>query len=267
MTHALKKRRPSRLGKTALIASSAAALAAAMTGSAAAAPNLTGLPQSSTSFQRAFQPLFDYDSNGCLPAAAIDMWGNLNGGLKPTGSLGGGCRRDHLGTANTYARAKCNNGWCGIVYTLYFEKDQALNGSSIGGHRHDWESVVVWVRQGSGKPSYLSASRHGGFSTHPVNKVPMDGARVKIVYHKDGASTHAFRFAKWGERAEAWGDGGWDRPALVSWDRYPRSNNGVNLQRRLNGSGWGKANLPIQDSKFNDTLNKAKPNIPFNPWG
>ncbi|MFB7655949.1 MULTISPECIES: NPP1 family protein [unclassified Streptomyces] len=75
------------------------------------------------------------------------------------------------------------------------------------------------------------------------------------------------RFAKWGERAEAWGDGGWDHPALVSWDHFPRSNSVVNLQRRLNQSSWGKANLPIQDAKFNDTLNKAKPNIPFNPWG
>ncbi|SOD85078.1 NPP1 family protein [Streptomyces sp. Ag109_G2-15] len=153
--------------RSALVAVSAAALTLALTGSASAGPNLTNLPESATSFQKAFQPYFDYDSDGCFPATAIDMWGNLNGGLKPTGSLGGGCRTDHLGNANTYSRAKCNNGWCGIIYALYFEKDQAdPSGSGIGGHR------------------------------------------------------------------------------------------------------GGHANFPIQDSKFNDTLNKAKPSgIPFNPYG
>ncbi|MFJ8113630.1 NPP1 family protein [Streptomyces sp. NPDC096132] len=35
---------------------------------------------------------------------------------------------DHLTNANTYARAKCNNGWCGIVYSLYFEQDQVYPG-------------------------------------------------------------------------------------------------------------------------------------------
>ncbi|MER6128757.1 NPP1 family protein [Streptomyces sp. NPDC001795] len=263
----VEKRKTSRLGKAALVMGSVTALTVGVAGSASAGPNLTNLPESATSFQKSFQPYFDYDNDGCFPAAAIDMWGNLNGGLRPTGSLGGGCRTDHLGNANTYSRAKCNNGWCGIIYTLYFEKDEASPGI---GHRHDWECAVVWVKQGASKPSYLSASRHGGFSTHPVNEVPMDstGAHVEIVYHKDGASTHAFRFAKWGETPEAWGNGGWDHPALVSWDHYPASKDpSKNLQTIMNNSSWGNANFPLQDAKFDDHLNKAKPSgIPFNPY-
>ncbi|MFM9445018.1 NPP1 family protein [Streptomyces acidiscabies] len=260
-----------RLAKAAFVAAATTSLAVGLTaGTASAAPNLSNLPESSTSFQRTFQPYFDYDSDGCLPAAAIDLWGNLNGGLNPSGSIGGGCRTDHLGNANTYARAKCNNGWCGIIYTLYFEKDQAdPTGISGLGHRHDWECVVVWVKQGAAQPSYISASRHGGFNTIPVDQAPMDGVHAKIVYHKDGASTHAFRFAKSGETAEAWPDGGWDHPALVSWDHYPASKDpSKNLQTIMNNSDWGNANFPLQDSKFNDTLNKGKPSgIAFDPYG
>ncbi|MET8982674.1 NPP1 family protein [Streptomyces sp. NPDC004539] len=267
MLQARKIKRRSRLAKAALAFGSTVALTVGLAGSAAAAPNLSPLPWSATSFQTTFMPYFDYDSDGCFPASAIDMWGNVNGGLKPTGAVGGGCRTDHLANANTYGRAKCNNGWCGILYGMYFEKDQVSPGI---GHRHDWESVVVWVRQGASKPSYLAASRHGGFSVHPVNEVPMDGVHVKIVYHKDGAGSHAFRFAKWDERPEAWGpNGGWDTPALVSWDHFPRSNDpSKNLQDLLNRKDWGdRVNCPVQDSKFNGELNKAKPGgIPFNPW-
>lgn len=265
MPQALKSKTSSRLAKAALVFGSVAALTVGLAGSASAAPNLKPLPESPTAFQKAFQPYFDYDSDGCFPASAMDQWGNVNGGLKPTGAVGGGCRTDHLGNANTYSRAKCNNGWCGIMYALYFEKDQASPGI---GHRHDWEDVVVWVKQGADKPSYVSASRHGDYSTHPVNEVPMDGVHAKIVYHKDGISTHAFRFAKWGERAEAWGDGGWDKPALVSWDHFPKSNDPKkNLQKIFNDQGWGDANCSVQDSKFKNQLNKAKPGgIPFNPY-
>lgn len=259
MSHAVKARRTSRIGRATLVAVSAAALTIGLAGSASAGV-LTPLAESTTTFQKAFQPYFDYDTDSCFPAAAIDASGTLNGGLSPTGSITGQCRTDHLGKANTYSRAKCDSssGWCGIVYTLYFEKDQAIAGSSLGGHRHDWESVVVWVKQGASQPSYLSASAHGDFDTEAVSDVPMNGAHVEIVYHKDGALTHAFRFAKWGEVPEAWADGGWDTPALVSWDHFPGSN-GTALQTTLNNSSWGSANFMIQDSKFAATLDEAKP--------
>lgn len=35
-----------------------------------------------------------------------------------------------------------------------------------------------------------------------VERSAVKNPTVKIVYHKDGLSTHAFRFAKQGERAE-----------------------------------------------------------------
>ncbi|MFK0113537.1 NPP1 family protein [Streptomyces sp. NPDC091217] len=30
------------------------------------------------------------------------------------------------------------------------------------GHRHDWECIVVWVKQGADYPSHLSASQPPG---------------------------------------------------------------------------------------------------------
>lgn len=253
MSQAVQSKRMSRLGRAAVVAAGVAALTIGLTGSAEAAI-LTPLPANASTFQEKYKPYFDYDSDSCFPAAAIDANGNLNGGLAPSGSLTGGCRTNHLGKANTYSQSRCKNGWCAYVYTLYFEKDQCdPTGITECGHRHDWESVVVFQKQGEERPRYLSASRHGGYSTHPINEVPMDGNHVKIVYHKDGPSTHAFRFAQWGEVPEAWGDGGWDKPALLTLDTM-RSD----LRTKLSDAAWGSANFPLAGNLVSN-INKARP--------
>ncbi|MFJ5305337.1 NPP1 family protein [Streptomyces sp. NPDC088350] len=253
----MSRTRTHRLGRAAAVVGSAAALTVALPFSASAGV-LQNLPENATSFQKYFEPEYDYDTDSCYPAAAIDPSGNLNGGLKPTGSITGQCRSGHLGNANTYSRAKCNNGWCGIIYASYFEKDEASPGI---GHRHDWESIVVWAKVGADTPSYLSASAHGGFDTEAVADVPMDAQRVQVVYHKDGLSTHAFRFAKWGETPEN-DTGAWHQENLLTFD-----NLATNLHDILNASDWGSANFPLQDSRFDDQLNTAKPSgITFDPY-
>lgn len=271
MPQALQKSRTSRLarlGRATLVAASAFALTIGLTGSAHAGV-LTPLSERATTFQKQFQPVFDYDSDGCLPVAAIDNNGNLNGGLDDSGAITGQCRSGHLGNANTYSRAKCNNGWCGIVYTLYFEKDMSCADCTATSHRHDWEAAVIWIRQGASTPSYASVSHHGSYTTSQFSAVPRDGVRLKVVYHKDGVSTHVFRFAGSGEGAEAWGDGGWDFPRLVSWDNF---NNGssVDLRGRMNSATWGDANFPLKDGRFNEELSRAKRDaaagISFDPW-
>ncbi|MEU5324188.1 NPP1 family protein [Streptomyces sp. NPDC021056] len=271
-----KTKRTSRLGKAAVVAGSVAALSAGLTGSANAA-NLTPLPYmgAGSTMQEMFQPLFDYDADGCYPAPAVDASGRLNGGLNPSGSVGGGCKSNHLTHANTYSRAKCDkgSGWCGVVYTLYFEKDQGSGGSAITGHRHDFEAAVVWYHGTDQWPSYVSVSAHGNYSTKRFNDVERVGKRFKVVYHKDNSTiatylgTHSFRFAKVGERAEAHSDGGWDRPALVPYDALWNQNR--KAWNALEGSGWDKANFPLQDKddRFRNTLNKSKPSgISFNAW-
>ncbi|MFC8348620.1 NPP1 family protein [Streptomyces sp. NPDC057280] len=253
MPQTATSRRRSRLARAALVLGSAAALTVGLTGSASA-EILNPLPWNASTFQNKYMPEFDYDNDGCYPAAAVDASGHLNGGLNPSGSITGGCQSNHLGRANTYAQSRCENGWCAYVYALYFEKDQTLNGADAFGHRHDWESVVVFQKQGEERPRYLAASRHGDYSTHPINEVPMDGNHVKIVYHKDGASTHAFRFAGWGEDTEAWGPGNhWDTPALVTMEQMPQA-----PRDALWNSQWGRANFPLTNNLVNN-INKARP--------
>lgn len=272
-----KTNRTSRLGKAALVLGSVAALTVGVTGSAnAALLKPFGYMGDGAAKQEMFQPLFDYDADGCYPAAAVDASGRLNGGLHNSGSLGGGCKSNHLGQANTYSRAKCDkgSGWCGIVYTLYFEKDQGVAGAvDKFGHRHDFEAAVVWYHGNDQWPSYVSVSAHGNYTTKRFNDVEREGKRFKAVYHKDGSfprtafGTHSFRFAKAGERAEAWGNGSWDRPALVPYDTLWSKNR--TAWNALEGSSWDHANFPLQDKDdhFRGTLNAAKPSgISFNAW-
>ncbi|MFF7736308.1 NPP1 family protein [Streptomyces sp. NPDC007984] len=261
----------SRFRRTALVAGSVTALTLGLTGGAEADDVIKPLPYMGQGApkQEMFQPLFDYDSDGCYPAPAVDARGNLNGGLNNSGSITGGCKTGHLGNANTYSRAKCDKGtgWCGIVYALYFEKDQVVAGADAFGHRHDWEAAVVWYHGNDEWPSYVSVSAHGDYTTKRFNDVERVGKRFKVVYHKDGASTHAFRFAKFQEQAEAWGPDNWDRPNLVPYDSLWGTNR--TAWTALANSDWGKANFPLQDKgdRFRNALNKAKPSdISFNAW-
>lgn len=268
--------RTSFIGRAALVAGSAAVLAVGVAGSASAQilEPLTASPQAASAFQIKYQPYFDYDQDGCYPAAAVDATGRHNGGLDTTGTTGGGCKSNHLGQANTYVRSACDANWCAYMYALYFEKDQGTGG--LTGHRHDWEKVVVWQKRGAEAPSYVSVSQHSGFETRAFNQIERDGNHAKVVYHLDGAATHDFRFAKTGEVPEAWGNKQWDVPELVSMDRmktkWPKAFNtlwnfdwsGIDA-----GQGATGANFPLQDfgNHFKDGLQKAKPSAisSFNP--
>ncbi|WP_105968124.1 NPP1 family protein [Streptomyces geranii] len=259
MSQTLKTKRKSRLRRAAVIAGSVTALTAGLAGSAfAAAPD--PLPYQASAFQDKYQPLFDYDHDGCYPSSAVDKNGHLNGGLNTVGDPGAGCR--FIGRANTYVRSACDATWCAYVYTLYFEKDQG----PIGGHRHDWEAVVAWQKRGQEAPSYISVSAHGGYSSKAFNTIERSGNRAHIVYHLDGGSTHAFRFAKAGEQPEAV-KGVWDRPALVALDKLKQSNR--TAFDALWNSNWIEpgltfgANFPIQDrdGHFQTTLTRARESV------
>lgn len=252
-------KRSVRTRRASLVLGSAVALVVAFPGTAlAAAPG--ALPANADNTEQAYQPAYDYDTDGCYSAPAIGPTGTLNGGLKPTGSLNGQCRdASALDNTNSYSRAKCNNGWCAIIYGLYFEKDQALAGSSIGGHRHDWEHVVVWVQDGVAQ--YVSTSNHGGFSIHHRNSVSWDGTHPKIVYHKDGIRTHCFRLAGTSDEPPENHKGTWQFPALVGWNGYP-----AGVRDKLTAADWGSANFGLKDGSFNSHLAKAMPaGITFDP--
>jgi Necrosis inducing protein (NPP1) len=207
-------------------------------------------------------PVFDFDGDGCLPSAGISRTGVQNGGLKTSGSITGGCRaRYFLDTSNTLHRYACvksdGDTYCGHFYALYFLKDQKAAGCC--GHRHDWEHAAIWTTNG--------AVTHGGYSAHghlynaEANALPMQNGHMKIVYHKDGAETHAMRFAKNGEVAEnPYKDDVFVTPAIISW--YTLKGDGVTneqMRNKLNSFNYGSATIPMKDSNFLANLNKYKP--------
>nr|WP_245574226.1 NPP1 family protein [Amycolatopsis nigrescens] len=239
----------------------AAALVVVLPATSAWAEPPGALPASAAEPDAKWQPGFDYDTDGCYSTPAIGADGTVAEGLNNSGALNGNCRdQSDLDNTNSYARAKCNNDWCAYMYALYFEKDQVVAGVDAFGHRHDLEHVVVWVNQDQAQ--YVSTSAHGEYAKHPASEVAWEGTHPKIVYHKDGGSTHAFRLAGKDEQPENHYRK-WQYPALVSWNNFP-----AGIRDKLTSADFGKASLALKDGSFEDNLRKAKPDgIPFDPAG
>nr|WP_221459827.1 NPP1 family protein [Amycolatopsis jiangsuensis] len=216
------------------------------------------LPGNASDLEKKFQPAFDYDKDGCYPTPGIGADGTIAPGLALGGDVNGSCRDESdLDNTNSYSRTKCNNGWCAEMYTLYFEKDQAALGPGSAGHRHDWEHVVVWTEGDDVR--YVSTSQHGGFAVHAAEDLHFDGTHAKVVYHKDGVSTHCFRAANDNDEPPENHKGSWQYPTLVGWDGYPEG-----IRDKLTSADFGSATMGIKDDQFNGNLGKAKPEgIPF----
>ncbi|WGV98275.1 NPP1 family protein [Vibrio sp. YMD68] len=208
------------------------------------------------------EPVFDFDEDGCYPAAGVSRSGEQNSGLDNSGPLDKNCRDvGFLDTSNTLHRYACiesqGDSYCGHFYSLYFEKDQALRWLDGIGHRHDWEYVAVWTKNGA--ITHGSYSAHGNLTTKPLGQLPMQGDHIKFVYHKEGLLTHAFRFAKSTELAENYYRY-WVTPTITSW--YQLTGEGISnqsMRKRLNSFNYGSATIPLKDSNFRVNLNKARP--------
>ena len=133
---------------------------------------------------------------------AIGPDGTINGGLNPTGSLNGDChdavrpgQHQRLLALQVQQRLVRRR-----VRPLLREGPGASPNSSIGGHRHDWEHVVVWVQNGVSASTSPRPPTATSPST-PASSVRWTGTHPKVVYHKDGVSTHCFRLGRHRRRA------------------------------------------------------------------
>ncbi|KAJ0160371.1 hypothetical protein CTA2_8090 [Colletotrichum tanaceti] len=208
-----------------------------------------------------WQPAMDFDMDSCYNTPAVGRDGDLNPGLSVCGTFAtaGGCRDGpDLGNSNVYSRARCNGGWCAYMYGYYFEKDQM---SLCLGHTHDWEHVVVFVEGegggegGGGVPRYVAVSAHGRYAVRPWRDVLVeDGTHAKVVYHKDGPGTHAFRFAK-AEDDERQENhlAKWFYGDLIGWNGFPSAA----VRDKMTGKYWGKAKMDFTDERFGDSLKSA----------
>lgn len=218
------------------------------------------LPQTATANDLRWQPVLDFDTDGCYNVPAIDAAGSIVEGLENSWvGLSEDCRDESdLLNNNVYSRQRCNNGWCVYNYAYYFEKDVALENFLDPGHRHDWEHIQVWVN-GDGA-QYVAASQHGGFEIRAAADVRWEGERPKIVYHKDGITTHCFRFANAGDDAIENHLGVWFKGDLVSWNGFPG-----NTRDLLAAHDFGSANWALKESSFQGSLDRGKPEgITFN---
>ncbi|MDY6943234.1 MAG: NPP1 family protein [Pseudomonadota bacterium] len=243
---------------------------------------------------------FDYDTDGCLPSAAIDPKGQLNPGTNNTGALNGECAyEDQITYANTYYRGFCIdadevvNKYCAHMYAQYFVKDQTTPGNLVGpagGHRHDWEFGMSWDTLNDKEARVLThatVSAHGKTTTKSVDDIYHEkdaqrGDHPYLVYHKDGASTHSMRFAKTKDCKS--GDKSnpqpcklnekpenptkqWVTATLVNWFTMV-GNAGVtntDLTRDLTQADFGSAIVPMKDETFIKNVMQSVPEGYPNP--
>ncbi|KAK0713723.1 necrosis inducing protein-domain-containing protein [Lasiosphaeria miniovina] len=238
-------------------------LVTALAGSALALPLLepravnppTALPQRATANDLRWQPSLDFDTDGCYNVPAIDASGNIVQGLPHqfVGTSSDCHDLSDLQNNNVYSRQRCNNGWCIYIYDYYFEKDVAVPYFIDVGHTHDWEHVAVWVKDGQGA-QYVGASQHGNYEVRAAANVRWDGEHPKMVYHKDGASTHCFRFASAADEPVENALGVWFRGPLVSYNGFP-----AGIRDLLYAHDFGSANIALKDSSFPAQITSAKP--------
>ncbi|USW56052.1 Putative necrosis inducing protein [Septoria linicola] len=187
--------------------------------------------------------------SGCHPYTAVSGTGQVNKGLKNSGSINGHCNpgKDHH-EGQTYVRGAWHKGRYAIMYSWYMPKDQNVNGPANGGHRHEWESIVVWVNG----PEDLSvigaaASAHGGFKKHgEIGVYDKHGSLQEVEYYQKAPLNHQLRF-----KAESEGHEGFEYP-MIDYDVLP-----LPAVRALNDNNWGKANLPFGEEHFMNNLDEA----------
>lgn len=222
------------------------------------------LPERATADDLRWQPVLDFDTDGCYNVPAIDADGNIVQGLEHhfTG-LASDCRDESdLDNNNVYSRQRCNSGWCVYMYAYYFEKDVAIPNFIDTGHTHDWEHIAVWVSDATGKAEYVGVSQHGDFEIRQASDLFWEGDHPKVVYHKDGAGTHCFRFSNPSDEAIENHKGVWFRGPLVSYNGFPS----VELRDKLFAHDFGKASLNLRDWSFPGSIERSKPSsIQFDP--
>lgn len=84
------------------------------------------------------------------------------------------------------------------------------------------------------------------------------GPHAKIVYHKDGISTHAFRFANQQDDAVENDKHQWIRGSLIDWSSWPSTDLRSKMIQGFNGGG---IKCKLADDLFGTYLAKAVGNL------
>ncbi|KAK4495373.1 hypothetical protein PRZ48_013704 [Zasmidium cellare] len=182
-----------------------------------------------------YKPYLSRES-GCVPYPAVDAEGNTSGGLNPSSDPTGDCLAS---TGQVYSRAATYNGAYAIMYAWYWPKDSPSTGL---GHRHDWESIVVWLSSASTTATLqgLAVSGHGEYETSTSPN--LSGTRPLVRYYNTWPVNHQLGFTS---------SVGSEQP-LVAWESL-----GSAAQGALEETDFGDANVPFIDANFQNNLAKA----------
>ena len=169
-----------------------------------------------------------------MPFPAVDAQGNTGGGLNPSGGRNSGCSSS---TGQIYVRSAVYNGECAVMYSWYFPKDQVIDG-----HRHDWESAVVWLSSCSASATIRAVS-YSTHSTYGKTTAPqLNGSAAKLRYYTDGFTNHQL-----GTTSVVGG-----KQPLIDWNLMPAA-----ARTALTNTSFGDGNVPMKDANFVNNLNKA----------
>lgn len=237
-----------------------------------------------------FHPVFDFDRDGCYPSVGIGRNGVYNGGEDRVGAPQSRCRDlSDLNNSNVYSRTRCRTGggawgnrvYCATMYSLYFQKDQVLpasacDGCDAAGHRHDVESVIIWTisrDDWNSDPNNkvitdVTISQHRDRQTLPANSSTIRwwtdasgrNTHPKIVYHKDGGSTHVLRFGNPSDETIENHWGRWWLNGLVTWENMSGDGSLNNAaMRNLFNNPQSGVNYHFNDQSFCGKINGWKP--------
>lgn len=126
------------------------------------------------------------------------------------------------------------------MYAWYMPKDSPSDGL---GHRHDWESIVVWLSAESTSATLLgvSASAHGDFQ---ANTSPnLSGTSPLIRYYSTWPVNHQLGFTS---------TVGGLQP-LIAYESLTDA-----ARTALANTDFGSANVPFKDANFENNLALAE---------
>ena len=110
----------------------------------------------------------------------------------------------------------------------------------------------------------MAASAHGKYQFKETGqyRTDIDSNHAKMVYHKDGASTHCFRFANQDDDKVENHTGQWFYGGLIDYyTGFPNES----VRNKLVSADFGSAVIGFKDSGFEGNLIKARPNDQYAP--
>ena len=130
------------------------------------------------------------------------------------------------------------------MYAWYMPKDQVIAGVT-NGHRHDWESLVVWLNAKNDKFIGMAASGHGSFRVSKNDNKFFSDGHPTVGYSKpvsvEGLS-HRVTFTR---------EVGGMQP-MIDWARMTGK-----AQRTLKTHDFGDAIVPFKPGRSQDQLLEA----------